>query len=965
MSSQREKTALDERVLQRLARLPDAASREKLLERHRELLHTEVVAQLAEAVRERVRVNSHEALGLAEMALAIAAKLADSESQARAVRAKANALYALGQNQAAVELHQQARELFASLGNAGEVARTLSASLQPLILLGEYDRAFAACDEAAQIFAQQNQPLGLARLEINRGNILHRQDRFDEALACYQRAYGELLPHRDTEGIAATLSNMAVCLVSLNDFPRALACYEQARAFCAEHGMPRLVAQADYNIAYLHYLRGEYSRAIGMLREARESCQKSGDAYHAALCLLDLSDIYLELRLTAEAEEAAQQAFRSFSELRMGYEAAKALATQAIALSRQGKVLSALELFEQARSIFVREKNRVWPSLVDLYQALVFCGESRLYEARRLCLRALEFFRSARRHAKAALAHLLLAQLDLSSNHPAEAGRECAAALELLADAPASGLYYAAHFLMGQAQEAAKDREGAYACYQQARRALEAPRSRARSEELKLPLLGNKGEVYEALVELCLGDPAKAEEAFGYIEQARARRLRDLSESMPATPAGDPAQSALVRRIRQLREELNWYYHRIELEELRPEEHSLERIAQLQERARVREEEFQGAVGELPGAKGDGPRAAPILLALREALQPDSALVEYFEVRGQILAALMTPEGLEMIPLTQVSRVRKILELLETEFAKLAGGSASAGTFQPSAERAAQAHLGGLHRELLAPLLERLSGRFSGRLPRHLIFVPHGVLHAVPFHALHDGRGYLVDACSVSYAPSAALYLRCHAQPCNISGASLIFGVPDPQAAFVLDEVQAVAAAVPQPELYLGEGANLETLREKGPRSRLVHLAVRGELRQDNPMFSVIHWGHWEHPAHPGRSPARLYDLCQLRLPVELLTLSGCAPDLHSRAEGDDWLGLVRGLFETGAQSLLLALWSAEGKSAAEFMKLFYAHWRDTANKASAARAAMLELRERYPHPRQWAPFVLLGKASS
>jgi len=33
---------------------------------------------------------------------------------------------------------------------------------------------------------------------------------------------------------------------------------------------------------------------------------------------------------------------------------------------------------------------------------------------------------------------------------------------------------------------------------------------------------------------------------------------------------GEAGQSDLVRKIRDLREELNWYYHRIELEQLRP-----------------------------------------------------------------------------------------------------------------------------------------------------------------------------------------------------------------------------------------------------------------------------------------------------------------------------------------------------------------------------------------------------------
>ena len=40
----------------------------------------------------------------------------------------------------------------------------------------------------------------------------------------------------------------------------------------------------------------------------------------------------------------------------------------------------------------IQEKNQVWPPLIDLYQALVLYNQGRLFEARRLCSAALEFF---------------------------------------------------------------------------------------------------------------------------------------------------------------------------------------------------------------------------------------------------------------------------------------------------------------------------------------------------------------------------------------------------------------------------------------------------------------------------------------------------------------------------------------------------------------------------------------------
>jgi len=59
---------------------------------------------------------------------------------------------------------------------------------------------------------------------------------------------------------------------------------------------------------------------------------------------------------------------------------------------------------------------------------------------------------------------------------------------------------------------------------------------------------------------------------------------------------GDAGQSELVRRIRDLREELNWYYHRIELEQLRRKK-VLQRLINCRKKRSPRERAFANAAG--------------------------------------------------------------------------------------------------------------------------------------------------------------------------------------------------------------------------------------------------------------------------------------------------------------------------------------------------------------------------------
>jgi CHAT domain-containing protein len=105
-----------------------------------------------------------------------------------------------------------------------------------------------------------------------------------------------------------------------------------------------------------------------------------------------------------------------------------------------------------------------------------------------------------------------------------------------------------------------------------------------------------------------------------------------------------------------------------------------------------------------------------------------------------------------------------------------------------------------------------------------------------------------------------------------------------------------------------------------------------------------------------------LYDLYRTNLPAELLTLSGCVTGLNLVDEGDELIGLTRGLLYAGAQSLLLSLWDVDDRSTSRFMREFYGDLAKGSRKADALRTAMLRLREQYSHPYYWAPFKLIGR---
>jgi len=905
-------------------------------------------------VPEQAKIDTRNAATVAEMAVTIARQLGDKTAIAHSLRGRANAFHVSGKNQSALENHERARKMFVALGNRGEVARTLSASIQPLILLGEYRRAFAAAERAHRIFAAEGNEWRLARLELNLGNIFDRQDRFPEALACYDRAYTYFRAHpeKDPEAVAVALHNIAGCLVALNDFQKALATYQEAQAFARQHGMQVLVGQADYNVAWLYYLRGEYRRAIDLLRSTRETCETTGDQYHFALCHIDLSEIYLQLNLVKEAAEMAEKASSYFHQLKMKYETGRSQVNLAIAMSRQGQPTAALELFAKARQTFVAEDNLVWPSLIDLYQALVLYDEGHDAEARQCCIAAQKFFRRFNLAGKLVLSQLLLAQLHLRSGRSRLALSQCKAALDRLAKLELPPLSCQAQSLMAQIHVRAENHAHAYRWYQAARQTLETLRTSLPGEELKTSFMKDKSEIYEGLVNLCLkrgSSESDKEEVFQYIEQAKSRNLRDLmfraGSEFHLTP---DVHSVPYRKVHELRAELNWYSHTLEIEQLRTNK-ATPKILRLQKEAREREHELLRLVREMPSsvAESAGLAASKSMAPeeIRATLSPEDMIVEYFQVRDHFVVVLLNRDTLEIVPVGSSVRVLDSLTRLQFQLSKYQLGSEYVSTFGTSLLDATQLHLKDLYEELLVPVAKLLRGH-------RLIIVPHGVLHRLPFQALFDGHRYLIDSFSVSYAPSATIYSLCQNRPSKATGPAIVLGIPDEAAPLILNEAKAVAAAIPESELFLGKNATTNELKIKGARSRIIHIATHGHFRQDNPMFSGIRLGD---------SMLSLYDLYQLKLPAELITLSGCATGLNVVAAGDELLGLSRGLIYAGARSALLTLWDVQDRSTLEFMTSFYRHLSNRADKSLAMREATLELQKLHPHPYYWAPFILLG----
>ena len=212
--------------------------------------------------------------------------------------------------------------------------------------------------------------------------------------------------------------------------------------------------------------------------------------------------------------------------------------------------------------------------------------------------------------------------------------------------------------------------------------------------------------------------------------------------------------------------------------------------------------------------------------------------------------------------------------------------------------------------------------------------------------------GTLVDLYEISYSPSAAVFQLGQAKAPTGSQAVHLLGVADARAPHIADEIATLREVLPEAVVHLGEDADEEALRQASG-SRFVHIATHALFRRDNPMFSAIQLG---------KSRLSLFDLYDLELDADLVTLSGCGTGLNAVLGADELVGLARGLLYAGARSLLLTLWDVHDHSTARLMTHFYREMAAGSRPAPALRAAMRRHREDYPRPYYWASFVLVGQ---
>jgi CHAT domain-containing protein len=241
-----------------------------------------------------------------------------------------------------------------------------------------------------------------------------------------------------------------------------------------------------------------------------------------------------------------------------------------------------------------------------------------------------------------------------------------------------------------------------------------------------------------------------------------------------------------------------------------------------------------------------------------------------------------------------------------------------------------------MYRRLVVPV--------ESELRSSLIIVPHGFLHGVPFHAFFDGSAYLSDGHQVTYSPSASVY--CVA-PQRLDCRPAVFVAFSRQAeTSSIDEIEAVAQRFPRAEVLVNPSVARLRQTFEHPRE-LVHIAGHAGI---DTVGGKLSW--FETPE--GRLTSR--DLQDMQIRARTVVVTGCQSARRHICPGDEWLGLMRAFYLSGASAIVSAFWDVRAESAQAFAKTFYSQF-DGANAAHCVRQASSAIRDRQRHPYFWAGF--------
>ena len=777
------------------------------------------------------------------------------------------------------------------------------------------------------------------------GMVYYAEGREDEAIRTLNQALAEEKSLGNDYGESVALNNLALVYADTGQPQKALDAQNEALSIMRSLGDEAGIASQLGNLGSIHQHLGDYSGAKSYFEQALATYQGFNEEAGQV-------NTHNSLGVLAMNSGDAPGAVEHFDEALPGAQKYGFRARIAVILSNKANALIENGDLEGAEK-YEKEALAIGREIHDLNtEALSLHGLGAIYERLNVPDRAMDYLRQAR-----------------------------AEWLELrAADAEAK-----TDSMMAWIEGKRGNLDAGLADAAESIRLLESQRGSLGSEDLRAYYLASLSKPYQTRIDLLM-KKHRLQTGMGYDRQAfetsereRARSLIDLLAGSRADirKGADPDLLAQLRAV-----DLELSNSASKLRSLPSDSSDFKKLQVRIEDLSAERERVRARIRARNPAWAAMTQPQPLSLRRiqNEVLNPNTTLLEYSLGEDRSFLFRVTGTSFQAYELPK----RSDMEIAVRDFYQEATTYRKGRTEFPKA--AALGHI------LLDPVAAQIGGH-------RLVIVGDGELCGIPFAALPDpssGKPLIVGYEVVMQPSASALAIIRQHEAGRKPAPGLLAIVADPVFGGTGDDRMksfapgfkraAAGEDLKRLEYTRNEARNIRAIASHGKTLELVdfdankaavegdrlegyqivHFATHGLMDPNHPQLSGLALSMYDEKGKPIDGFLRVNDIFGMKLAAKLVVLSACESGQGQLVGAEGLLGLTRGFFFAGAETLVASLWKVDDKAAEVLMVRFYGEMLGKSHRrpAAALRAAQVWMtaQPEWSDPSYWAAFTVQGE---
>ena len=817
----------------------------------------------------------------------------------------------------------------------------------------DYNVSIHWANEAYLTYLSLDDALGRARSLIWKGRSLLDADRYFEARAAFGLAI-EIIEQSEENDmgenqafeLATAYQLRGICLENLSLYQEALEDQQFALSLLTELDRPVQVAQGEQYLANIFWKMGAYRQALLHQNKALEAFEKQGQRKQLAMAYSTQGLIKMSLGDLIQAKVSEDKAYQMAHTIQSHEDEATILKNMGQIAIQAGDLQTAFTYFQQATAIDSTMELRRGLSYDYRNQGMLLIQMRKFGQAIRKLESGLKLAQSVADLRNQVQCFYGMGVAHYRIGHFREGLAAADSGMALAEQLVIPELTWRLHRLRGQIYWSLRNRDEALKDFESAVETVEKLRAELKIEAFKQGFFDSKMDLYHDIIRLLLEMQQRAR-AFHYVERAKSRDFIDLLGNQPLTvPENQKAflenEKSLKIRIDEARSQIAQLRDFNVEQERKSWEDSLQ-VLRIQYEALLIE--IQNKNPELASFVSVDPLTTD---QLQKYLHSNVKLIEYFWGPRTGYCWVVDSESISM------ALINVTEEQLSLTIQSLREGLISHLSVEQEAHQ--------LYEWLISPVDDFLTGS------DHVIIVPHGILHYLPFSMLMRDNEFLIDRFSISLVPSSTVLGYCLEKGGRFPNdpqkiVVTAFGNPDLgdpsyNLSYAEKEILSLQRSFPRLTAFTEQEASEKKVKQIVGNQNILHFACHATYNPEAPLFSALLLGASD--GEDGRLEAQ--EIFGLRLNSDLVTLSACETGLGKITQGDEIIGLSRSFIYAGTPSILTSLWKVDDLATAVMMKRFYRYLAAGSTRAEALRQAQLVVRDLLnPHPSAWAAFQITG----